>query len=97
MLTLDHVGFAVADYQRSKAFYEKALAPLGLTLLTESPKRRPGSAETMEKDRRSSSRPTGSRRMGGFTLRWELRVGRKWTPSTPRRSRRVGLTTARPA
>jgi catechol 2,3-dioxygenase-like lactoylglutathione lyase family enzyme len=35
MITLDHVGFAVADYQRSKAFYEKALAPLGLKLLIE--------------------------------------------------------------
>ncbi|MHB8469314.1 MAG: VOC family protein [Gaiellaceae bacterium] len=32
---LDHVGFAVADYKRSKAFYEEALAPLGFTLLTE--------------------------------------------------------------
>ena len=32
---LDHVGFAVAGYQRSKAFYEKALAPLGFTLLIE--------------------------------------------------------------
>ncbi|HEY2372270.1 MAG TPA: VOC family protein [Gaiellaceae bacterium] len=35
MITLDHVGFAVADYQRSKAFYEKALTPLGITLLME--------------------------------------------------------------
>src|SRR6058998_862464 len=35
MITLDHVGFAVADYTRSKAFYERALAPLGLTLLME--------------------------------------------------------------
>ena len=34
-MTLDHVGFAVADYRRSKMFYEKALAPLGLTLLLE--------------------------------------------------------------
>jgi catechol 2,3-dioxygenase-like lactoylglutathione lyase family enzyme len=32
---VDHVGFAVADYSRSKAFYEKALAPLGVTLLME--------------------------------------------------------------
>ena len=32
---LDHVGFAVSDYARSKAFYEKALARLGLTLLLE--------------------------------------------------------------
>jgi catechol 2,3-dioxygenase-like lactoylglutathione lyase family enzyme len=26
---LDHLGFAVADYPRSRAFYERALAPLG--------------------------------------------------------------------
>jgi catechol 2,3-dioxygenase-like lactoylglutathione lyase family enzyme len=32
---LDHVGFAVRDYARSKAFYEKALAPLGLRILKE--------------------------------------------------------------
>jgi catechol 2,3-dioxygenase-like lactoylglutathione lyase family enzyme len=35
MITLDHVGFAVADYARSKAFYEQALAPLGIVLLME--------------------------------------------------------------
>jgi catechol 2,3-dioxygenase-like lactoylglutathione lyase family enzyme len=29
------MGFAVADYARSKAFYEKALAPLGFVLLME--------------------------------------------------------------
>jgi catechol 2,3-dioxygenase-like lactoylglutathione lyase family enzyme len=32
---LDHVGFPVSDYARSKAFYEKALAPLGYSLLME--------------------------------------------------------------
>ena len=32
---LDHVGFAASDYSRSKQFYEKALAPLGLTLVIE--------------------------------------------------------------
>jgi catechol 2,3-dioxygenase-like lactoylglutathione lyase family enzyme len=32
---LDHVGIGVADYRRSKAFYEKALAPLGYSLLME--------------------------------------------------------------
>jgi catechol 2,3-dioxygenase-like lactoylglutathione lyase family enzyme len=32
---LDHVGFSVSDYERSKAFYEKALAPLGIELLME--------------------------------------------------------------
>ena len=29
MRVLDHIGIAVADYERSKAFYEQALAPLG--------------------------------------------------------------------
>jgi catechol 2,3-dioxygenase-like lactoylglutathione lyase family enzyme len=32
---LDHVGFGVSDYARSKAFYEQALAPLRITLLME--------------------------------------------------------------
>jgi len=32
---LDHVGFDVSDYARSRGFYEKALAPLGLKLLME--------------------------------------------------------------
>jgi catechol 2,3-dioxygenase-like lactoylglutathione lyase family enzyme len=32
---IDHVGFAVADYRRSTSFYERALAPLGVTLLME--------------------------------------------------------------
>ena len=32
---LDHVGFGVTDYERSKAFYERALAPLGISLLME--------------------------------------------------------------
>src|SRR5690348_12608298 len=30
MPTLDHVTLTVSDYARSKAFYEKALAPLGI-------------------------------------------------------------------
>ena len=32
---LDHVGFGVSDYATSKAFYEQALAPLGLSLMME--------------------------------------------------------------
>jgi catechol 2,3-dioxygenase-like lactoylglutathione lyase family enzyme len=32
---LDHIRFNVSDYQRSRAFYERALAPLGLKLLME--------------------------------------------------------------
>jgi catechol 2,3-dioxygenase-like lactoylglutathione lyase family enzyme len=32
---IDHVGFPVSDYARAKSFYEKALAPLGYTLIME--------------------------------------------------------------
>jgi catechol 2,3-dioxygenase-like lactoylglutathione lyase family enzyme len=32
---LDHIGFAVSDFTRSKAFYEKALAPLGYSVFRE--------------------------------------------------------------
>jgi catechol 2,3-dioxygenase-like lactoylglutathione lyase family enzyme len=32
---IDHFGFSVADYARSKAFYAKALAPLGYRLVRE--------------------------------------------------------------
>ena len=32
---LDHIGFAVADIERSKAFYTAALAPLGFGLVME--------------------------------------------------------------
>jgi catechol 2,3-dioxygenase-like lactoylglutathione lyase family enzyme len=32
---IDHMGFPVSDYARSKAFYTQALAPLGYTLIME--------------------------------------------------------------
>lgn len=32
-MILDHIGLNVADYAASKAFYLKALAPLGITLV----------------------------------------------------------------
>jgi catechol 2,3-dioxygenase-like lactoylglutathione lyase family enzyme len=32
---LDHAGFPVTNYARSKAFYEKTLAPLGYSLILE--------------------------------------------------------------
>jgi catechol 2,3-dioxygenase-like lactoylglutathione lyase family enzyme len=35
MPTLDHVTLVVSDYARSRAFYEKALAPLGITRIME--------------------------------------------------------------
>ena len=35
MSILDHITLMVSDYARSKAFYEKALAPLGITVIME--------------------------------------------------------------
>jgi len=32
---LDHIGFGVSDFSRSKAFYQRALAPLGYSLVME--------------------------------------------------------------
>jgi catechol 2,3-dioxygenase-like lactoylglutathione lyase family enzyme len=32
---LDHIGFGVSDFIRSRAFYEKALAPLGIKIVME--------------------------------------------------------------
>jgi len=32
---IDHIGFAVSDYEKSKAFYTQALAPLGYVLIME--------------------------------------------------------------
>jgi len=34
---IDHIGIAVTDLEKSVAFYEKALAPLGYTLLKKYP------------------------------------------------------------
>jgi catechol 2,3-dioxygenase-like lactoylglutathione lyase family enzyme len=32
---IDHIGFPVSDYQHAKAFYARALAPLGYSLVME--------------------------------------------------------------
>jgi len=34
---IDHVGFAVTDYQKGKEFFAKALAPLGYTVAVDMP------------------------------------------------------------
>lgn len=34
---IDHVGISVADTKRSKAFYDAALAPIGITMIMEAP------------------------------------------------------------
>ncbi len=35
MMIVDHIGIAVSDYEKSKKFYTKILAPLGIVLLSE--------------------------------------------------------------
>ena len=42
---LDHIGFDCSDYRRSRAFYEQALAPLGLTVVIEITKEQSGGYE----------------------------------------------------
>ena len=39
---LDHIGFAVSDFERSLAFYKKALKPLGFGLVMEVPREATG-------------------------------------------------------
>ena len=34
-MILDHIGLAVSDYRRSKLFYDKCLAPLGIECIVE--------------------------------------------------------------
>ena len=34
-MIIDHVGFGVSDYERAKAFYDAALAPLGISRMVE--------------------------------------------------------------
>jgi catechol 2,3-dioxygenase-like lactoylglutathione lyase family enzyme len=32
-MIIDHIGTSISDYDRSKEFYEKSLAPLGIELI----------------------------------------------------------------
>ena len=41
---IDHTGVSVSDFQKSKAFYQKALAPIGYALIMELPASVTGSA-----------------------------------------------------
>ncbi len=42
---LDHVGFSVFDFEKSKAFYQAVLAPLGYVLVVEVGKAQTGGGE----------------------------------------------------
>src|SRR5215208_2884058 len=51
---IDHVGINVSDYERSKAFYVEALAPLGYKLGIEREGRAAGFVEQTELGRKAS-------------------------------------------
>jgi len=34
-MIIDHIGLAISDYEQSKTFYTRALAPLGIELMVE--------------------------------------------------------------
>jgi catechol 2,3-dioxygenase-like lactoylglutathione lyase family enzyme len=44
---IDHIGFAVADIERSKAFYDVALAPLGIAAMMTIPPEQTGKGTVM--------------------------------------------------
>lgn len=41
---IDHLGISVSDYEKSRAFYDAALAPLGATMMMVVPKEHTGGA-----------------------------------------------------
>ena len=45
MSTLDHIGVSVSDFGKAKAFYVRALAPLGIAIVMEVPKSFTGTAD----------------------------------------------------
>src|SRR6266496_5194207 len=82
---IDHVGFSVSDYARAKAFYEKALAPLGYALV-------------MEATAQETGQPAAGFGSGGKPDFWirsqsispsSQEIARRWMRSTAPRSRRV--------
>ena len=89
---LDHIGLDVSDYERSKAFYVKALAPLGVTLLMEPVPEVGGfgSDFPLFLDREARARD----RTVAYTWRSPPRIAKRLMRSTPPRSRPVERTTA---
>ena len=62
---LDHVGFAVADAERSKHFYERALAPLGIGLIRSVPADRTEAGGTATASAPAAEPISGSAIMSG--------------------------------
>ena len=64
---IDHLGFPVSDYERAKAFYAKALAPLDYSLIME---------VTQEQTGHDPRRRLRRRRQAGFLDRRRRRMNK---------------------
>ena len=96
---IDHIGFPVSDYARSKAFYEKALAPLGYTLIMEVAADHTDSGSPAAGFGKQGSPISGSAEKAGSRPRCTLRspptTAVPSTPSTARHSPPAAGTMAR--
>lgn len=96
MSILDHIGFAVSDFPASRAFYEKALAPLGIKVLMDVTAEMTGGpaycgfGEDKPDFWIGEGKAPEHRRM----LPLQLRTGRSSMPSTRLRSQPVARITA---
>ena len=93
---IDHLGITVSDFDASQAFYDKAMAPLGASLLMMVPPEYTGGVKVGGYGR---ERPTfwmqeGERRRTTSTSPSRRAAGPRSTPSTPRRSRPAAATMA---
>ena len=90
----DHVKFGVSDYAASKAFFLKALEPLGVAVVSEGP---PTYGVELSHQRVrlhcACTKPRRSRRI--FTWRSRPRIASKSKPSIARLWRRVAKTMVR--
>ena len=91
----DHLGFSVTDYEASKAFFLKALAPLGVTIAMEGPyglgighNGKPSFWMSKTDDKPSHLHLAFT---AAFTLDHELGANRKPTGKTPRTVRHGNL------
>jgi hypothetical protein len=96
---IDHVGFSVSDYARSKAFYEKTLLPLGYSLIIEVTAQATGMpAAGFGSDGKPDFWIGGEGMVDKpCTLRSLLKTGPRLTRSTARRWRRAARIMVLPA
>ena len=89
----DHVKFGVSDYAASKAFFLKALEPLGVAVIQEGRRRTVSSLAPTVRLHCACTKPRRSRRI--FTWRSRPRIASKSKLSIARLWRRVAKTMVR--